>query len=106
VHFQEASTGGLTWFYAVIFGTFGINLVNIRWTLFAGAVVAVIVLYAILGRVLGSLGAVLPSRSAGDLRTTSPDCSCGGCSCAPWSASGRSSATSRPPRFNTLPWQG
>lgn len=64
VHFQEAYTGGLTWFYAAIFGTFGIDLVNIRWALFAGAVLAVILLYAILRRVLGPLGAAFGAAVA------------------------------------------
>jgi len=57
VHFQEAYTGGLTWLYAAVFGVFGIDLLNIRWALFASAVLSVIVLYAILRRSLTPMAA-------------------------------------------------
>ena len=57
VHFQEAYTGGLTWLYAAVFGVFGIDLLNIRWVVFAAAVLAVIVLYAILRRPLSPIAA-------------------------------------------------
>jgi hypothetical protein len=57
VEFRDAYTGGLTWFYAAIFGAIGINLLYIRWALFAAAVMALIILYVILRRTLDPLAA-------------------------------------------------
>ena len=52
-------TGGLSWFYAGVFQVSGVELVHIRWVLFAGALVATWFLYALLRRYLKPIGAGL-----------------------------------------------
>jgi hypothetical protein len=50
--FQDPYTGGMTWFYAWLFRAFGVDLLTIRWALFAGAMVATMAWYRI-GLVFG-----------------------------------------------------
>jgi hypothetical protein len=59
VHYQEPYTGGLTWLYAATFRLFGIDLINVRWLLFAAASFALIVVYAIVRRFLAPIGSAL-----------------------------------------------
>jgi hypothetical protein len=50
--YEEVYTGGLSWLYAGVFRTAGVDLVNIRWALFVGASVGVWLIYAITRRYL------------------------------------------------------
>src|SRR5262245_965948 len=59
VDYQEPYTGGLTWLYAGIFRVAGVDLINVRWVLFAAASVALIVVYATIRRFLSPTGSVL-----------------------------------------------
>jgi hypothetical protein len=59
VDYQEPYTGGLTWLYAGIFKVAGVDLINVRWVLFAAASVALIVVYATVRRFLSPTGSVL-----------------------------------------------
>lgn len=59
VDYEEAYTGGLAYFYAAVFKISGIDLLHLRWTLFAGAAVAVCLTYLILRRYLQPVGAAL-----------------------------------------------
>ena len=52
VDYEEPYTGGLTWLYAGVFRVAGVDLLNLRWLLFAGASLAQILIYAILRRYL------------------------------------------------------
>jgi hypothetical protein len=45
VDYQETYTGGLTWLYAAVFRFGRIDLLTLRWTLFAGAALAQVVTY-------------------------------------------------------------
>jgi hypothetical protein len=59
VDYEEPYTGGLTMLYAAIFRMFGINLLYFRYALFAGAALAQVLVYVILRRFLGPVGAGL-----------------------------------------------
>ena len=59
VDFEEAYTGGLSWLYAAAFKVAGVDLVTIRWLLFAAASWAVCLTYAILRRYFPPTGAAL-----------------------------------------------
>jgi len=59
VDFEESYTGGLSWLYALVFKVAGVDLVNLRWLLFAAAALAVCQIYAILCRYLPPAGAAL-----------------------------------------------
>lgn len=59
VDYEESYTGGLTYFYAAVFKISGVDLLHLRWTLFAGAAVAVWLTYLILRRYLQPVGAAL-----------------------------------------------
>jgi Dolichyl-phosphate-mannose-protein mannosyltransferase len=59
VDYEEMYTGGLSWMYAAVFKATSIDLVNLRWALFAGAAVAVWLIYAITRRYLRPMGAAL-----------------------------------------------
>ena len=47
VGFQDPYTGGMTWFYAWLFRIFGVDLLTIRWALYAGALLAAATWYRI-----------------------------------------------------------
>jgi hypothetical protein len=53
--------GRLSWFYAAVFKVAGIELLTLRWVLFAGASLAQVVLYSILRRYLAPVAAGLIS---------------------------------------------
>jgi hypothetical protein len=57
--YEEAYTGGLSWLYATLFRISGVDLLNVRWLLFAGAAWAMWSAYAILRRYLQPTGAAL-----------------------------------------------
>lgn len=59
VDFDETYTAGLTWLYAAIFGTFGVELLWLRWALFAGAMLAVVCFYRLFRRFAGPAGAAV-----------------------------------------------
>src|SRR5262245_24915732 len=48
VDYEETYTGGLTWLYAAVFRFGGIDLLTLRWVLYAAASLAQLVIYAIL----------------------------------------------------------
>src|SRR5262249_48239239 len=52
VDYEEPYTGGLAWLYAGVFGIAGVDLLKLRWLLFAGAAAAAGLTYAILRRFL------------------------------------------------------
>ena len=56
VDYQEPYTGGLTLLYASVFKIAGIDLLNLRWLLWAGASLALVAMYAILRRYLPAVG--------------------------------------------------
>lgn len=57
VDFEDPYTGGLAMAYAALFGWFGVELLYIRWLLFAGAVVATAVMFRLFRRSVGPWGA-------------------------------------------------
>jgi len=57
VNYEEPYTGGLTLVHAAAFRIFGIDLLHLRWVLFAAAAIGQFVLYAILRRFLAPVGA-------------------------------------------------
>jgi hypothetical protein len=57
VDYEEAYTGGLSWIYAAVFKISGVDLLNVRWFLYAGAVLATWLVYAIVRRYFGPIGA-------------------------------------------------
>jgi Dolichyl-phosphate-mannose-protein mannosyltransferase len=57
VDYEEAYTGGLSWIYAAVFKISGVDLLNVRWFLFAGAGLAMWLLYAIVRRYFAPIGA-------------------------------------------------
>ena len=59
VDYDEPYTGLLTWLYAVVFRTAGIDLVHIRWLLFAAAALTQLVVYSILRRYLPPVAAAV-----------------------------------------------
>jgi len=50
IDYEEPYTGGLTWMHAAVFKLAGIDLLYLRWLLFAGAVAAQVLTYLILRR--------------------------------------------------------
>lgn len=61
VDYEEPYTGGLTWLYAAVFRFGGIDVLTLRWVLFAGASLAQLVTYSILRRYLAPVAAALIS---------------------------------------------
>ena len=59
VDYQEAYTGGLSWLYAGLFKFAGIDLVYVRWLLFAAVSCAAFLMYAIFSRYVRPAGAAL-----------------------------------------------
>jgi Dolichyl-phosphate-mannose-protein mannosyltransferase len=59
VDYEEPYTGGLAWVHATVFRLAGIDLIYPRWLLFAGAVLAQILVYLILSRYLQPIGAAI-----------------------------------------------
>ena len=59
VDYEEPYTGGLTYLYAGLFRIAGVDLLNVRWLLFAGAAGAAWITYAVTRRQLRPLGAAL-----------------------------------------------
>jgi hypothetical protein len=64
VDFQETYTGGLALLHSVAFRIFGVDLLHLRWVLFAGAVVAQCLTYALLKRYVTPIGAAFASSLA------------------------------------------
>jgi hypothetical protein len=58
VDYEEPYTGGLTWLHAAVFKLAGIDLLYPRWLLFAGAVLAQLLTYALIRRFLEPIAAV------------------------------------------------
>src|SRR4030095_13666205 len=52
VDYQEPYTGGLSWLYAALFRIVGVDLVNVRWLLYAAASLALALTYAVVRRFL------------------------------------------------------
>jgi hypothetical protein len=61
VDYEEPYTGGLTWFYAAVFRLGGIDVLTLRWVLFAGASLAQLITYSLLRRYLAPVAAALIS---------------------------------------------
>ncbi len=59
IDYQEPYTGGMSWLYAAVFKISGVDLLHLRWLLFAGALLATCLLYSILRRYLRPIGAAL-----------------------------------------------
>jgi hypothetical protein len=59
VDYEEPYTGGLTWMHAAVFKIVGIDLLNLRWLLFAGAAMAQLFTYLLLRRYLDPMSAAL-----------------------------------------------
>lgn len=57
VDYEEPYTGGLTFLHAAVFKLAGINLLYLRWLLFAGAALAQLLTYLMLRRYLEPIGA-------------------------------------------------
>ena len=55
--YEEPYPGALSYFYAAVFRIGGIDVVHLRWTMFAGAIAGLAVLYAILRRILSPITA-------------------------------------------------
>jgi hypothetical protein len=50
VDYEEPYTGGLTWLYAAVFRLGGVDVLTLRWLLFAGASLAQLITYSLLRR--------------------------------------------------------
>ena len=59
IDYEEPYTGGLTWMHAAVFKLAGIDLLYLRWLLFAGAVAAQMLTYLILRRYLEPVAAAV-----------------------------------------------
>ncbi len=59
IDYEEPYTGGLTWVHAAVFKLAGIDLLYLRWLLFAGAVAAQVLTYLILRRYVEPVGAAI-----------------------------------------------
>lgn len=59
IDYQEAYTGGLTYLHAAVFKITGVDLLHVRWLLFAAASWAAFLIYAICRRYLAPAGAAL-----------------------------------------------
>jgi len=64
VDYQESYTGGLTWLYAALFALTDVDLVNVRWLLFAAASVSIWFVYSILRRYLTPIAAAIAALVA------------------------------------------
>ncbi len=61
VDYEEPYTGGLSLLHAAAFRVLGVDLLHLRWVLFAGAAVGQFLIYAILRKFLGSIAAAFAS---------------------------------------------
>ena len=59
IDYEEPYTGGLSWLYAGVFKVSGVDLLNVRWLLFAGAALASWLMYVIFRRYLAPAAAGL-----------------------------------------------
>lgn len=59
IDYADAYTGGLSWAYAAVFRFAGIDLLHLRWLLFAGAVFAIWLMYSLMRRHLQPIAAAL-----------------------------------------------
>src|ERR1700736_2416884 len=59
VDYEETYTGGLTLMHAAIFRLAGVDLLYLRWLLFAGASLALVVMYSLLRDYLSPISAAL-----------------------------------------------
>jgi hypothetical protein len=59
VDYEEPYTGGLAWLHALVFKLAGIDLIYLRWLLFAGVVLAQLLTYLILRRYVQPIGAAI-----------------------------------------------
>jgi hypothetical protein len=59
VNYEEPYTGGLTWMHAAVFKIAGIDLLYLRWLLFAGAALSQLFTYLLLRRYLDPISAGL-----------------------------------------------
>jgi len=59
VDYQEPYTGGLSLLHAAVFKVFGVDLVYLRWVLFAAFAAVQLLIYVILRRFLEPIGAAL-----------------------------------------------
>jgi hypothetical protein len=59
IDYEEAYTGGLSWLYAGLFRIGGVDLLHVRWLLYAGASAATWLMYSIFRRYLAPAGAGL-----------------------------------------------
>jgi hypothetical protein len=59
VDYEETYTGGLTLMHAAIFRLVGVDLLYLRWLLFAGASLALVVMYSLLRDYLSPISAAL-----------------------------------------------
>ncbi len=61
VDYEEPYTGGLSLLHAAAFRLLGVDLLHLRWVLFAGAALGQFLIYAILRKFLGSIAAAFAS---------------------------------------------
>jgi hypothetical protein len=61
VGYEDAYTGGLSWIYAALFKSSGVDLLNVRWLLFVVAACTTWLVYAIVRRYHGPVGAAFAS---------------------------------------------
>lgn len=59
VDYQESYTGGLSYLYGLLFALTGVELLHIRWLLFAGAAWCLTLVYLICRRYVPAIGAAL-----------------------------------------------
>jgi hypothetical protein len=64
VDYEELYTGGLTVLHAAAFRVFGVDLVHLRWVLFAAVALGQLLIYVILRRSLEPVGAAFASALA------------------------------------------
>jgi hypothetical protein len=64
VDYEEPYTGGLSLLHAIAFRTFGVDLLHLRWILFAAVVAGQLVFYVTLRRFLPPIGAAFASTLA------------------------------------------
>ena len=57
IDYEEPYTGGLSWLYAGVFKVSGVDLLHVRWLLFAGAALASWLMYVIFRRYLAPAAA-------------------------------------------------
>ena len=59
IDYEEAYTGGLSWLYAAVFKLAGVDLLHLRWMLFAGAAIASWAMYSIFRRFVAPAAAAV-----------------------------------------------